>query len=452
MQSETLLEPAKLLVVLVIGLGLAAMLTTRLSRAERRIAFLSVVAHCAAAVAQELVYRLVYGGGDMLVYQTYGDILATYIGHDPATNLPEVLTLLTQGDIDLPFYVMGQGSATGSMSAVAGLFSYFISNELFVIGSVVGVASAMGLLLTYHAVRPVVPEGVRVRAMIALLLLPSVVFWTSALLKEAMSMLPVGLVTYGLWILIERKRRVLGIALVIFGAWGITLFKSYLLAGFVVAMPAYFITYRARARGRDLNLGIGRLVLIGVFGVLFLVGYGQVFQQYDVSELGTQLAMEQSATLRSAGGSTYSLADPQATTLGGQLVYAPIGILTVFFRPLIFEAHNAQAAVNALEATVLLVLFVRMFRRSGFARIIRHVTQNPILMLIVVYVSVIAVGVGLATTNLGTLSRYRAPLYAHFALFLVLGSSLPIRAKNKESDKRVVDGSIPLDAFRERKV
>ena len=40
----------------------------------------------------------------------------------------------------------------------------------------------------------------------------------------------------------------------------------------------------------------------------------------------------------------------------------PLAAVTVLFRPFIFEAHNAQARLAALESTALIVLFLLRFR------------------------------------------------------------------------------------------
>jgi hypothetical protein len=104
-----------------VGMALVPFLTKGWTQAERRLANWSLVAHIASAPAQELIYRNVYGGGDMFHYLAYGEILSQLLWQEPGRFLPEVIRLLLHADHDLPMYVLGQGSSTGSMSAISAL-------------------------------------------------------------------------------------------------------------------------------------------------------------------------------------------------------------------------------------------------------------------------------------------------------------------------------------------
>jgi hypothetical protein len=119
------------------------------------------------------------------------------------------------------------------------------------------------------------------------------------------------------------------------------------------------------------------------------------------------------------GGSTYAMGDSSKTTLMGQLVFAPFALLSSLFRPFLFEARNAQMLANALETTVILVLTGMIFLRRRLADIWTTVSRTPMLMLCLVFVLTFAVAVGLTTTNLGTLSRYRMPLVPFLCVLLV---------------------------------
>ena len=104
-----------------------------------------------------------------------------------------------------------------------------------------------------------------------------------------------------------------------------------------------------------------------------------------------------------------------------ELLLAPFALLTALFRPLIFEARNAVQLASALEATVLLVLFLRSWRRTSLRQLAAYITASPTLLFCTVFTLALAVGTGLSTTNMGTLSRYRAPMMPFFfTLLLVL--------------------------------
>lgn len=415
------MEPAKYAITGIVGLILTLVLTRRWSRREQYVARFSLLAHVFAALAQELIYRNVYGGGDMLLYQYYGRALGDLMLSNPTHYLPEVGSLLFQLEHELPFYIIGEGSSTGSMAALAAILSAVWSNELYVAGAVVGVASTAGAILTHSVVREDLQAKMRLPVCIALLLVPSVVFWTSALLKEAVIALPIGMLFVGVHTLFKRRRRILGLTLIALGALVVSLFKPYVLAGFFAGIPSFYLANRARERGRPISLTLPRTITLVVGALVFVVLFGQLFADYDVARLGEELASEQRDTFSTRGGSTYQLVDPEARTLSAQLAFAPLALFTTCFRPLIFEAHNLQAAVNATEATFILILFVVGIRRSrlGFIKVL---LDRPALLFMSTFALVVGVGVGLATTNMGTLSRYRAPIYSLLAAVVVVAA------------------------------
>jgi hypothetical protein len=66
------------------------------------------------------------------------------------------------------------------------------------------------------------------------------------------------------------------------------------------------------------------------------------------------------------------------------------------------------------------VLFWQVVRRNKVADLVRRVNDNPALMFCLAFVLVLALGTGMSTANLGTLSRYRAPMMPFFLLMLLV--------------------------------
>ena len=67
-------------------------------------------------------------------------------------------------------------------------------------------------------------------------------------------------------------------------------------------------------------------------------------------------------------------------------------------------------------------------------------TKTPFLVFCLVFVITFGLAVGLASTNLGTLSRYRAPLLPFFAVLLLVLSK-PLRKPSAEWPDRVAEGT-----------
>jgi hypothetical protein len=103
-----------------------------------------------------------------------------------------------------------------------------------------------------------------------------------------------------------------------------------------------------------------------------------------------------------------------------QASLVPIALLTALFRPFIFESFSAMQFLNAIEMTWLTVLFWQVVRRNKAAGLVKRISDNPALMFCLAFVLVLALGTGLSTANLGTLSRYRAPMMPFFLLMLLV--------------------------------
>ena len=77
--------------------------------------------------------------------------------------------------------------------------------------------------------------------------------------------------------------------------------------------------------------------------------------------------------------------------------------------------------LNALETSALLFLTLRLLIRGGISRVSQAVLSSPLLVFCLVFTIVMGTAVGLASTNLGSLSRYRMPFMPFFVgLVLIL--------------------------------
>jgi hypothetical protein len=152
---------------------------------------------------------------------------------------------------------------------------------------------------------------------------------------------------------------------------------------------------------------------MGVGGIVLL---GQYFPEYAPDTFSTNTyELQQIGRGMRAGGSKFVLSGEIPSTLAGQLAYAPAALLTSLFRPTIFEVRNLMMLANAVETTVLTLLFVRILFTRNLRAVRLQIMNDPFLVFCVVFVISFGIAVGLTSTNLGTLSRYRIPILPFFA-------------------------------------
>lgn len=393
--------------------------TTRLPTIERRLVAASFVAHCAAAVAQVWLHTSYYGYGDMVTYLETGNVLARLLTFDFPRFFPALLRLAAHLEYELPFPITGAGSSSGTMVAVAGLLVYVLGHSTLAVCMLMGVLSTLAQVAIHKAARVMFDEQWRTSVAAGILLVPSVVFWSSAFTKEAVAITFLGILLAAIRDLIQLRWR--GLLGAFVGAAGVGLVKPYVLFPCVLAISAaaYVARHSVRRRARRWPYAAAALLV----AVLGLAAISVVFPDFSLTALGSTTAQHQLAgnTVASYGGSDIEIGDSGERSLLGQLQYVPLAAFNSLFRPLLFEARNVVMLVAAMETTAVIVLVARVLR-FGVRRPLAHIARSPALAFCAVFVFTFGIAVGLATVNLGTLSRYRVPMMPFFGiLLLVLG-------------------------------
>ncbi|HEX6331130.1 MAG TPA: hypothetical protein VF129_07565, partial [Actinomycetota bacterium] len=103
-------------------------------------------------------------------------------------------------------------------------------------------------------------------------------------------------------------------------------------------------------------------------------------------------------------------------------------LVTVLFRPFIFEAHNTQALVAAVEGSVLIAIVLYHWR--SLVASLRGFRRQPYVAFVLAYVAMFIVGFS-SIANFGILARQRVQLYP---LFFVLLSLSVIDARSAHGD------------------
>jgi hypothetical protein len=412
--SETLLG----IVLLLLAAGLLAVLRRRDSPLVSRIVWAGFVAHAVGAFAQVAVTRHYYGGGDMVGYYEVGRALAQLTARAPETYVPELIRFFLRQSVSLPLAQNWEGTTTGSMAAFSTLVVLVSGESMTSACLLVAIGAFAAKVALYDVVRERLGQGYAVSTGVALLLVPSTVFWSSGLLKESVAVagMSAGLAAmYRLWQ--GRAGALLPAAI----GWGlVALLKPYLLFPSAVAMTVWLYWTRAAVRRGQGPIRLRpHVVLLGLgSSIIVVVGLGRAFPEFAMDRLAEAAAVYQDGEYGTEGGSTISIGDPSQTSLAGQFAFVPLALVNVLFRPFAFEVRNAMMAVNAAETTVLSAYLAWLLLRRRARSTVDRILASPELVFSLVLVLTMAVGVGLTTTNLGTLSRYRMPLMPFYVLLV----------------------------------
>jgi hypothetical protein len=310
----------------------------------------------------------------------------------------------------------------GSVSIAAGIvFAIVGVNELATF-FVFSFFTWLGQIFFYRAFCLTFPEAGHRRYALMLFLLPSLLFWTSDVSKEAVMMLALGVTSLGAARILARRRGgypvvALGIFMGIF-----TRPNEYapLLGGFAIAM--FF-----RAQGGRRELRAVRRIGSVIFLLLILAVTAVFTVKFIHSNAGTFSTV--------LGGHSKTNAGSSATTAAGYgssnvpyskdpLLY-PRDIYTVLFDPLPITARSFTQLLASAENTVVLVLALTSLRRLRLSY--RAGRERPYVIVCLIYTLGFLYAFA-ALGNLGLITRERTLLYPYLLVLL----AIPISPKGEE--------------------
>lgn len=236
--------------------------------------------------------------------------------------------------------------------------------------------------------------------------LPSVSFWSSAIGKDAISFLAMGL---ALWAALQLNKR---IVLMVIAILLMLVVRPHMAGMIVIALAASIMFDSKTSLVKRFLLGCIALVGTAVM-VPFALQYAGVSDPSSADALMDYVETRQSYNMDGGGG-----VDIASMSL-------PMQLFTYMFRPIIFEARSITAMAAALDNLILLYLFIM----GGYALIkkkAKSFTENRKFMW--VYVGLAWLVLAMTTANLGIAVRQKW-MFAPILIFLLI--SLIGKDKNK---------------------
>lgn len=173
--------------------------------------------------------------------------------------------------------------------------------------------------------------------------LPSISFWSSAIGKDSLAFMAMGL---GLWAAMKLNQRIVMMVIAVL----VMLFVRPHIAGMmVIALAGSFVFQRKASIVQRIVFGSAALVATAILVPLGL-NYAGVGDDAGTEELMTYIEGRQAENL--AGGSSVDIAN----------MSLPMQLFTYLFRPIIFEARNIFSLLAAIDNIILLYLFIIGFK------------------------------------------------------------------------------------------
>lgn len=384
---------------------------------EYKYFIIGLMTRIVGAIALGLIYFFYYGGGDTTNYHEsasaysnlffkdqadfwtawLGDAKSQYFSFNDSTGYPVYKPRDTHAYFVVRLLIPIVSLAFHSYFASAVLVAWFTYG---------------GIWKLYQTFLQEFPELKRELA-IAVLFVPSCVFWGSGLMKDSFTLSAVGWFTYAFYNFFIKKQRNLSNGLCLFiSSFIILAIKPYI---FFALLPGS-ILWLSNNLVKKINHGFIRVIatpvilsLGGISGYFVLDNMGDNLGQYKVDQvLDKAVVTQKDMKADYYGGKTYDIGEFDAS-LGGVISKAPIAIFSGIFRPGIWDVKNAVMLISSLENTYLLILTIFLLFKLkvlGFFVLIR---KNPMLLFCMLFSLFFAFSVGLTVANFGSLVRLRIP-------------------------------------------
>jgi hypothetical protein len=361
----------------------------------RRLMFASLWAHMAASAVFLWIGIVVYYGiADAFHYWTVG--------------LMRAADFQSLGWAAFP----GPYWSTNLIGNICGVAILLIGDALPTLFIAFTLVSLVGTYLFYRAFEIAFPNGDRWLFGVLVALLPSLLFWSSFVGKDALIQFFIAMTCFGFARLIERTD-LSGILTCAIGLVGVLLIRVHIAIMLAIAASFPFAIGRSRAGGPNLILKILLIPLLAG-GTYLLIRNAWSMLDLPDNTSASILDQENSAAFNSQiGGSAFN----GGATLPVRIAESPF----LLFRPFPWEVHNLIGFASAAESLGWICLC--WYRRREIWWTIRH-WRDPYIGFLLVYAAVFMVMFAGAINNFGILLRQRIML-TPLALMVVCAKSKP---------------------------
>ena len=280
-----------------------------------------------------------------------------------------------------------------------------------------------GMFLLYRAFTIAIPGGIRHSYALLLFFLPSMLYWPSSIGKEAWMLFTLGLAALGGARILRGQ--LLG------GAWpaALGLYLGALCRPHVAGMAALglVVGYLLGRPRRDLGwrgpvLKVASSAVLLALALFVLQQTATYLRDKGIEpQEGVQSVLNETGRRTTQGDSTFE-APVAAGSPAQMLARLPVATVTILFRPFLFEAHNLQAGVTALESTLL--LWLTLARRRRIWRGIRSARNQPYAGFVLAYMALFIVAFS-SIANFGILARERVQVLPFLFVLLAFPATSP---------------------------
>jgi len=390
------------------------------------------------ALAFCLVYSFIYDGGDTSAYYKGSTVMFESAREGWHVPFEILFSHAHNHSFEYASYtsqIYANAETTFMVIRFAFVFGLITFNTFTATAILFSVFSLSGLWALFSTFRQYFPTYEKV-IFYSILLVPSMVFWGSGIMKDTLILGFVGWLVYALNNIFQRKKVIVNFILLAVAAFMIVRIKAYVFLAIIPSLGVWSLFNFIRGIGdKKLRLVAIPIVFALVIGATLvassqIVKMSQKFAIENISQTIGSIQWYHSYLSEKNDGSGYTLGEFEPNLLNF-LLKAPKAINVTLFRPYLWEARKPIMVFSAIEAFLFLIFTLFVVLRSGALNVIRIIYNSNVLLMSFIFALVLSLAVGLTSYNFGALVRYKIPVLPFYVVPLIIAYLEVNRAKKR---------------------
>lgn len=384
-------------------------------------------------------------GDSLLLYYNEGINMARLMTKDPS-NFRLLVTPGTDFDEQLLDNYLNRGYFANEgnyfIAKLVAVFSFFCFRSYSVINLFFAMTAFFGIWRLFRFFHALYPHLHKTLAL-AILFLPTFLFWTSGILKDPICAGMMGLLSYSLYrLIIERKGAAIQIPVALLSSAIIWVVKPYILIAYLPLLLLFLLMRRMSMLQRPIyRIALSASLLLGMVLTYWLLAdkLQEQMGSLALDKITESVKTTQSNFINMAdlAESSFSLGVNFDGSLSSLIRMFPAAVNATLFRPYLWESKKLSTLLSSLESLALMLLTLYVVFRCGPLGFFRALFRDQAIFFCFVFALVFAFFVGATTLNFGTLVRYKVPCMPFYIIALVL--MLECRKKRTAARQTVAD-------------
>lgn len=260
---------------------------------------------------------------------------------------------------------------------------------------------------------------------IAIIYLPTFVFWSSGILKDPICTGAIGWITYALYEMFYKKKNlILNTAILFIAGYLLYMIKVYILISYIPFFALYLVLKNVnlvRSRILRISLVLGLIVFTITMFTTVMEELAGSLGNYGGDDITKNISIYQKAYAEQEdASSSFSLGVEFDGSTSSLLRIAPAAIVATLFRPFIWESKKISTLLSSVESMAFMFFTLFVLFKAGPVNFVRSILKDPVIMYSLLFALIFALFVGATTANFGTLVRYKIPCMPFYLIAFIL--------------------------------